>query len=103
MNVNILGKQVQPLPIDCSLLSGIECDKVNGNMGAWLTGDEAAAHYKKVVDRKKEEIDEDFLNQKWYVYAIFANNTYGLRSEFGYETIGISENEFVVLSDGDTW
>jgi hypothetical protein len=103
MNVNILGKQVQPLPIDRSLISGREADKVNGGMGAWLTGDAAIEHYKKAVDQMKANIDEDYINQNWYVFAICADGTYTLRSEMGYETSGISEKEFIVIKDGNTW
>jgi hypothetical protein len=103
MNTNILGKQVQPLPIDRSLISGREADKVNGDMGAWLSGDAAREHYKKAVDRMKADIDEDYIKQKWYVFAICADGTYTLRSEFGYESSGMDETQFIVIKDGDVW
>ena len=103
MSGDILGKQVQPLPIDRSKISGQEADRVNGGMGAWLTDEQARKHYKKAVDQMKAEIDEGFINQKWYIFAICADNTYTLRSENGYESSGVSEDEFVVIKNGDTW
>lgn len=103
MDTTILGKQVQPLPIDSSLLSGVECDKVNGGMGAWFTGEQARKHYKRAVARRKAEIDEDYINQKWYVFAICADDTYTLRSQYGYETSGVGRETFLLIKDGDTW
>lgn len=100
---DILGKQVQPLPIDRSVLSGVEADKYYGGMGAWFSGEQARQHYKSVVDEMKAQIDEDFLNQKWYVWAICADDTFTLRSELGYETSGIGRETFLLIKDGDTW
>ena len=103
MEVELLGKQVQPLPIDRSLLSGREADKVNGGMGAWFTGEQARAHYKRAVDEMQAQIDEDFINQKWYVWAICADDTYTLRSQYGYETSGVGRETFLLIKDGDNW
>lgn len=102
-NSQLLGKQVLPLPISRSQISGVESDKVNGGMGAWLTGDKARDHYKRAVDRFQLEHDEESVNQKWYIFSVHADGTFYLRSEYGLERQYTSFEDFEVIKDGDMW
>jgi hypothetical protein len=45
---------------------------------------------------------KDSVRMKWFVFAVCADNTYVLKSEFGYECSGIERDEFEVIKDGDT-
>lgn len=103
MNTYILGKQVLPLPIKKGLISGREADKVNGGMGAWLTGDKAREHYGRAIKRAECEHDEDSVRMDWFVFAVCADNTFTLRSELGYERSGIDADEFELIMNGKVW
>ena len=103
MNTNILGKQVLQLPVKRSMISGTEADRTYGGMGAWLTEDKRTEHYKRAVDRAKKEYDEDNIRMDWFVFAVCADGTYILRSEFGYERSGIDYDEFEIIKDGKVW
>jgi hypothetical protein len=102
-DTSILGKQVLPLPIKKGLIQGPEADRVNGGMGAWLTGDKRREHYRRAVERAECEYNEESVNQDWFVYSIHANGTVMLRSEYGYDRDGIDMDEFEVIKDGKTW
>lgn len=100
--INILGKQVLPLLMR-GRISGPEADRVNGGMGAWLDGEKRRAHYRRAVTRAEKEELEDNKRMEWYVYSVHADGTYTLRSELGYERVGVSRNEFRLIKGGKTW
>lgn len=102
-DTTILGKQVLPLPIKKGMIQGPEADRVNGGMGAWLTGDKRREHYRRAVEQAECEYDEDSVRMEWYVFSVCADNTVVLRSELGYERSGIDMDEFEVIKDGKTW
>ncbi len=85
------------------MISGSEADKVNGGMGAWLTGDKRIEHYKRAVDAAKCDYDEDSVRMDWFVFAICADNTFTLMSELGYERSGVDIEEFKIIKDGKTY
>ena len=100
MQTDILGKQVLPLPIKRSLISGTEADRVNGGMGAWLTGNKRTKHYRRAVDAAKCEYDDESISMDWFIFAVCADNTYTLMSDLGYERSGVDREEFEVIKDG---
>ena len=102
MDTNILGKQVLPLVMR-NRISGYEADRTNGSMGEWLSGDERRNHYRRAVLKSEKEIKEENKNQKWYIFSICADDTYDLKSEFGFARIGLSRNEFRIIKNGENW
>lgn len=101
--MNLLGKQVLPLPIKKSMISASDVDRRNFNAGAWLRDEERTEYYKKLVDVYKSEYDDENFSMKWYIFAICADNTFVLRSETGLERAGLTIDDFEVVKDGDTW
>jgi len=101
-NTNILGKQVLPLLIR-GQISGVEADRVNGGMGAWLSGEKKRKHYNRAVTRVQKETLDDNKRMDWFVFSINADGMYTLRSEYGHERSGISRNEFRLIKNGKSW
>ena len=100
--IKILGKQVLPLLMR-GRISGSSADRVNGGMGAWLSGEKRQQHYRRAVSRAEKEELDDNKRMDWFVSSIHADGTYTLRSEFGYERGNVSRNEFRLIKGGKTW
>lgn len=101
--INILGKQVLPLLIR-GRIGGAEADRVNGGMGAWIQdAEKRRVHYRRAVSRAEKEELEDNKRMEWYVFSVNADGTYDLRSELGYERLGVSRKSFRVIKGGKTW
>lgn len=101
--INILGKQVLPLQMR-GRIGGTEADKVNGGMGAWIQdAEKRRAHYRRAVTRAEKEELHDNKRMDWFVVSVHVDGTYTLRSDLGYERIGVKRNEFRLIKGGKTW
>jgi len=98
----ILGKQVLPL-LRRGRISGVTADARNGGMGAWLDGEKRRNHYNRAVSRAEKEELEDNKRMDWFVFSVHADGTYTLRSQMGYERIGVSRSDFRLIKSGKSW
>ena len=53
---------------------------------------------RSAADEHKKQLRKDYREQEWYVYGIFCDDTFKLRSTIGYSISGASRNDFRIIN-----
>lgn len=92
--LNLLGAKVMPLVKRCQYDAN-NWDRV-GNLN-YLSGEKRLQYGRRVVDEATKEQRKINKEQDWGVWAIHADGTFTLRSDYGYEQAGVKRNDFRVI------
>jgi hypothetical protein len=93
--LKLLGKQVMPI-VKRSKYGAANYDRI-GNLN-YLTGEDRIKYANRVVDEAINEQRGINRTQEWTVWAIKADGTFTLLSDYGYEQDNVNRSDFRLLN-----